>query len=334
MKVLIVNQHEVREWLPMRECIDAMENALEMLHKNNAINPLRRAMWLPEQKGILGMMPAFMGDNNVMGLKAFSVMPGNIGTQYDAHQGMVMLFETDKGCPLAIMDASEITAIRTAAASAVATKLLAKKDAKTLTILGSGVQAKKHLEAILLIRDITKVNVWSRNPENAKKFALNESQRHQMEIESFSSAEEAVKGADIICTTTWAAEPILKGEWLEKGVHINGAGASVPFMRELDTNAVVKSRLYVDRIESTLNEAGDFLIPKEEGALSDDHIVGEIGEILINNLSGRESDSEITLFKSLGIGLEDVAAANHIYKKVKQTGEGLWVEFGELKDTE
>jgi ornithine cyclodeaminase len=267
-----------------------------------------------------------------MGLKAFSVLPGNIGTKYDAHQGVVILFETKNGQPLAIMDASEITAIRTAAASGVATRLLANEDACELAIIGSGVQAHQHLAAMKLSRNITSVKVWSRTFENAKKFAERQGELHNIKIEPVATVQEAVKEADIICTTTWAAEPVLMGDWVKTGAHINAAGASVPFMRELDTKAVLNSRMFVDRRESTLNEAGDFLIPKKEGVIGDDHIQGEIGEVLTEQIKGRASKKEITLFKSLGIALEDVAAAYRIYTKMVDNGEGTWIEFGEHKE--
>lgn len=329
MKILIVGQKEVRTWLPMAECIDAMSNALIELKQGKAENPDRTAMWLPNKAGILGMMPANMIEKGVMGLKAFSVLPGNIGTKFDAHQGFVLLFETKNGQPLAVMDASEITAIRTAAASGVATQALANKNASILTIMGSGVQAHQHLASMMLSRKFTSVRVWSRNFENAKKFCARESQHYDVNIEAYENPESAVSGADVVCTTTWAAEPILKGDWVQNGTHINGVGASVPFMRELDTATMVKSRLFVDRKASTINEAGDFIMPKNEGAITDDHIVAEISEILLNQNEGRKTENEITLFKSLGIALEDVAAAYHIYQKVSDSGEGTWVEFGE-----
>lgn len=332
MKVLIVSQKEVRQGLPMDACMEAMADALASLQRGDAENPDRTAMWLPNKAGILGMMPANMIDSGVMGLKAFSVLPGNIGTQHDAHQGFVLLFETKNGQPLAVMDASEITAIRTAAASGVATRLLANEDASTLAILGSGVQAHQHMASMLLARDIKKVKVWSRTQANAEKFCQREAEVHGVTMEPVDTAEQAVRGADIICTTTWAAEPILKGEWVDDGAHINAVGASVPFMRELDTAAVVKSRLFVDRRQSTVNEAGDFLFPKKEGAITDDHIVAEIGELLVSGTRGREAQQEITMFKSLGIALEDVAAAHHIYRKMHESGEGTWLEFGEHKD--
>ena len=328
MEVLIVNQLEVSQLLPMRECLEVMKEALGALARGSVILPLRPVMWLPEKVGALGMMPAYAGELQVMGLKVVSVFPGNHGTAYDSHMGAVMIFETKHGQPLAIMDATEITAIRTAAASGVATQLLARADAGDLSILGSGTQAKSHLEAMLHCRKIRRVRVWSRHQENALEFARRESQRHEIKVEPMTTAKEAVEGADLICTTTSSPDPILLGEYLSSGAHINAVGSSVPFARELDTAAVARAMLFVDRKESTLNEAGDFIIPKKEGAVGDNHIQGEIGEIVIGKIQGRKTDEEITLFKSLGLAIEDIASAAHIYRKALIKGMGTLVELG------
>jgi ornithine cyclodeaminase/alanine dehydrogenase-like protein (mu-crystallin family) len=243
-----------------------------------------------------------------------------------------MLFETKHGQLLAIVDASEITAIRTAAVSGVATRVLAREDASDLTIMGSGIQAQSHLSAMLVARNIKRVRIWSRDVDHAKAFAKRESRRHDIEIEAIADAQRSVEDADIICTTTSAPKPILHGAWLRAGAHINAVGSSVPFTRELDTDAMIKSKLFVDRRESTLNEAGDFLIPKKEGAIDDDHIKGEIGEVLLGKVSGRHSTDEITLFKSLGLAVEDVASAHHAYTKALQRNVGLAVELGGTRD--
>lgn len=328
MKVLMINQSEVRQLLPMNECMDVMADTLKTLTEGNAILPLRPVMWLPEKVGALGMMPAYLGSISMMGLKIVSVFPGNHGTEYDSHIGAVMLYETKHGQLLAIVDASEITAIRTAAVSGVATRALAREDAGDLTIMGAGIQAKSHLAAMLGARNIRRVRVWSRNSDHARAFTEREAKRCDIQIEAVEDVQKAVEEADIICTTTSAQEPILKGEWLSAGVHINAVGSSVAFTRELDTAAVVKSKLFVDRRESTLNEAGDFLFPKKEGVIDDNHIKGEIGEVLLGRVKGRESADEITLFKSLGLAVEDVASAHHIYKKALERNMGIPVELG------
>ena len=331
MKVLMVNHREVQQWLSMNECMDAMADVFKMLNRGSAINPLRHLMWLPDKSGLIGMMPADLGDARVMGLKAISVFPANHATEYDSHQGTVMLFETRNGCLLAMMDAGKITAIRTAAVSGVATRLLAAPNAENLAILGSGVQAATHLEAMRAVRNITHVRVWSRSYDHARDFADREASRYSLAIEAIESAQGAVDGAKIICTVTSSTDPVLQGDWIAPGTHINAVGSSVPFARELDTAAVVNSRLFVDRRESTLNEAGDFLLPKKEGAIDDDHILGEIGDILLDKVKGRESDEDITLFKSLGLAVEDVAAAYHIYQKLSDQDDARWIEFNATK---
>ncbi len=328
MQVLIVNQSEVPTLLPMGECVAVMEQAFKALARGDAILPLRPVMWLPDKVGALGMMPSYLADIAAMGLKAISVFPGNHGTEYDSHQGVVLLFETKNGRLLAIVDATSITAIRTAAVSGVATKLLARADASDLAILGSGTQARTHLEAMLGVRSIRRVRVWSQHSENAARFAERESQRHGINVEAMPTAQSAVDRADLICTTTSAREPVLMGEWIAPGAHINAVGSSVSFARELDTAAMVKSRLFVDRRESTLNEAGDFLFPQQEGAIGDDHIRGEIGDLLLGKLEGRRSAAEITLFKSLGLAIEDLASAYHIYTKAVEKGMGTWLPLG------
>ena len=327
MKVLVANQQVVRQLLLMDECMTVMEQALMTLSRGDALNPLRWGMVLPERVGVIGMMPAYLADPAAMGVKVVSVMPHNHSAGYDSHQGTVLLFETKHGCLLAMLDASEITAIRTAAVSGVATRLLARSDAGDLAILGSGVQATTHLEAMLLARPLRRIRVWSRNTDHARRFATQMSKTHGRDIDVADSVHAAVEGADLICTTTAAPEPILKGDWLAPGAHINAVGSSVKYARELDTAAVVRSRLFVDRRESTVNEAGDFLFPKNEGAITDDHIVAEIGELLLKTATGRQTDREITLFKSLGLGVEDVASAWHIYQKAQRTESGTWVEW-------
>ena len=334
MDVLIVNQEEVARLLPMRECMDAMEEVLSTLARGEALLPLRTILWLPEKIGGFGLMPAALLPQKVVGLKAITFFPANEGTELDTHQGVVLLFEAERGRLLAILDATAITAIRTAAASGVATRHLAREDAGDLAILGSGTQARTHLEAVAAARKLRRVRVASKDFGRAKAFAERESKRQGIGVEPVASARDAVEGADLVCTTTSSREPVLFAEWLSPGAHINAVGSSVPFARELDTATVARSRLYVDRRESCLNEAGDFLIPKKEGAIGDGHIVGEIGEVLIGKAPGRRSPEEITLFKSLGIAVEDVASARHIYEKAKASGQGRWLPFGGLRHVE
>ena len=241
------------------------------------------------------------------------------------------LFDPRDGRPLAILEASEITAIRTAAASGLATRLLAREDASELAILGSGTQARTHLEAMATVRSLNGVRVFSPHREHREEFAAKARRRWSLPISAVDSAEEAVRGADLICTTTTSADPVVHGSWIQPGAHINAAGSSVASDRELDTESVVRARLFVDCREATAKEAGDFLIPKKEGAITDDHIKGELGEILLGRIQGRQSADEVTLFKSLGVAVEDLAAATHVYREAKARGAGTEVELGGLR---
>ncbi len=316
----------------MKECIDLMDQTLRTLARGDVVQPLRSATWLPDRSGLIGLMPGYLGQPQAFGVKVVTVYPGNHGTEFDSHQGAVMLFDVDNGSPLAILDATEITAIRTAAVSGVATNRLAREDASSLALLGSGVQARTHLEALMLVRDVKEVRVWSMNYDRAVQFAQHGSTRHDIRIEARSTAREAVDGADIICTVTAATEPILLGQWISPGAHINAIGACTPNARELDTAAVVNSRLFVDRLESALNESGDFRFPKAEGALDDDKIVGELGDVLLERVVGRSSSQEITLFKSLGLAVEDLAAAHYIFDQAKRNNVGTTIKLGGRRD--
>ncbi len=328
MSVRVVPGAEVETLLPMRECVEVMDGVLRGLARGDHVLPLRSLVRLPDRRGLLGLMPAILGEPPVMGLKVVSVMPGNHGTPLDAHQGAVILFEVGHGSPLAIVDGSAITAIRTAAVSAVATRALAPEGAGDLALLGSGVQAGTHLEAMATVRALRRVRVWSRDPARAADFAARASARHGLPVEVAGSARAAVAGADLVCTTTAARQPVLEGAWLAPGAHVNAVGACVPDARELDTAAVAGARLYVDCRESALHEAGDFLIARAEGAVGDDHIVGELGEVLLGRVPGRRAPEERTLFESLGIAVEDLAAAHHVWRAALSADRGVAVELG------
>jgi ornithine cyclodeaminase/alanine dehydrogenase-like protein (mu-crystallin family) len=327
METLFIGQDDVRGLLPMSECIDAVRQALADLARGEGIQPLRPVMWLPDKVGALGMMPGYLGSNETIGIKTVTVFPGNAGTEYDSHQGTVMLFDSKNGRLKAVIDATEITATRTAAASAVATDQLSRPDSSVLAILGAGVQGNTHLLAIPLIRDIAEIRVWSRNPDHAIR--LVESQAgNGAEIRAAPTVAGAVAGADIVCTTTASPDPILSGAMLEPGMHVNAVGSSVPFARELDSDAMAASRIFVDRRESTLNESGDFLMARDEGVVDEDDIVAEVGEVIVGAHPGRESVNDVTLFVSLGLAVEDIAAGDLVYRRALESGKGVSMEFG------
>jgi ornithine cyclodeaminase len=311
-----INNETIASLLPMNECISVMEKMFRSLAMGQCLQPLRSIMWLPNKKGLLGVMPGYAEEPGIMGIKVISVFHGNSEKGYPSHQGVVILFDAKYGRPLMMFDAKEITAIRTAAASALATQILSREDSELLAIIGSGEQAERHIESILLVRKIKQINIWSRNEKNAARLATKVSDRHNISVALKDNAEQAVKDADIICTVTSSSQPVVLGSWISSGAHVNAVGSSTPVTRELDTDAVVKSRLFTDCYESILNEAGDFLIPKKEGAVADSHIKAELGEILIGRKKGRENKDEITLFKSLGIAAEDIFSCWHVYQKI------------------
>jgi alanine dehydrogenase len=331
MDVLVLSAGDVERLLPMRECIQVMRDALSSLARGEALVPLRMVMRMPDASGFLGVMPGYIApDGNpdgALGMKAVSVFPGNAKRGIDTHQGAVLLFEADTGRLSALMDGATITAIRTAAVSAVATDELARKDAAELAVLGAGVQARTHLAAISAVRPLHRVRVWSRNAEHARSLVDEERSRYQFPLEASPTAEAAVRGADIVATVTASPEPVLQRAWLEEGAHINAVGSSIPTTREIDTATMAAARLFVDRRESALHEAGDVLIPMREGAINADHIAAELGEVLIGKKEGRRAPSELTLFKSLGLAVEDVASAAYIARRARAEGIGQTVQM-------
>ena len=328
MKILVLTYGEVEQLLPMPECIDVMAEALASLSRGEMHQPLRMVVKPPDSAGVIAMMPAYRsGVEAVYGLKAICVFPGNAAIGKDAHQGGVLLFSGETGEPLALMNASAITAIRTAAVSAVATRLLAREDACELAIIGAGVQARTHLAAMTCVRELKRARIVSRRIENARKFAGELQTNYQFTIEPVASAEEAVRDADLIVTATTAFEPVLQRDWISPGAHINAVGTYSRAAREIDTATMVAAKLFVDRRESALNEAGDYLIAAREGAIGPEHIRAEIGEVLLGSASGRTTRDQITLFKSLGLAVEDLAAADYLYQKARKNSFGTWVDF-------
>ncbi len=330
MKVLIADQKLVTEVLPMEEAITVMREALLLLAGGDVVMPLRTMMSLPGDESVLGLMPSYLGGLGAVGVKVIAAFPANFGTEFDTHQGVVLVFDTERGLLRAIVDATSITAIRTAAVSGLATDLLARPDAADLAIIGAGTQAHTHLQAMRAVRPVRRVRVFSVPAESAAEFAERESRLTALPVEAVATAEEAVSGADLICTTTTSAEPVVQGAWLSSGAHINAIGAYSPTARELDSTLVAGARLYTDRRESLMSEAGEFLIPKAEGLIGDDHIVGEIGEVLTGEAPARTSPDEITLFKSLGIAIEDLAAAHRVSEIARERGLGTWIDIGGL----
>lgn len=328
MSILVLTHREVETLLPVDECIPVMAEALAALARGQVHMPLRMVVRPPDASGLLGLMPSYAsGAGKAYGLKAVCVFPQNAAMGKDAHQGGVLLFSGETGELLALMNASAITAIRTAAVSGVATKLLAREDAGDLALVGAGVQARAHLPAMAAVRPLRRVRVASRRFERAREFASEFQPRYPFPIEPAESVAAAVRGANLIVTVTTAREPILKRDWISPGAHLNVVGSSIATTREVDTSTMVAARVFVDRRESTLNEAGDYLFPEREGAIGPEHLQAELGEILIGVHPGRTSAEEITLFKSLGLAVEDLAAARYLYRKAQERQAGTWIDF-------
>ena len=328
MKILILNSRQIKQLLSIVDCIELMADALSALARDEVHQPLRTIVRPANARGLLGLMPAYRGgEHGAFGLKAICVFPENPAQGKDAHQGAVTLFSRETGELLALMNASEITAIRTAAVTAVATRLLAREDAHDLAIIGSGVQARTHLPALACVRTIKRARVVARNFDHAQQFVDEMQPGFPFPIEPVRENEEAVRGADLIVTATSSLEPVINKDWISSGAHVNAIGTHAPNSREIDGGTMAASRIFVDRRESALNESGDYLLAAKEGLVTPDSIVAEIGELLTGKKDGRTSESEITLFKSLGLAIEDVACADYLYRKARAQNVGSWVDF-------
>ena len=326
-ELLIVGGADVRRALPMSDCIEAVDRAMRALSELRADVPLRTIMLLPGGRNFYGVMPGYLDDPRALGAKILTVYPDNTKRGLASHVGLVVLFDTEIGVPLAVMDAAELTAIRTAAASAVATRALARQEASHLAILGTGDQAVTHLEAISKVRKLQTVHVWGRSSDKAERLAEEQGSKLSLRIEVSKTAEEAVRGADIVCTLTASHEPILSGAWLQPGAHVNLVGSSRLTSREADDEVVSRSRFFVDSRTSARAEAGELRHAMDAGKVSDRHVLGEIGEVLGGGVVGRTSDSDITVYKSLGVAVQDLAAAHVVYDRAIRDTIGTRVPF-------
>jgi ornithine cyclodeaminase/alanine dehydrogenase-like protein (mu-crystallin family) len=327
VEIRVLRGAEVRQLLPMAECVDLMHRTMIAVSERRVVLPLRSVMVMPGELGMLGNMPGYLADPECFGVKLVSLIPRNKPPQYSSHLGLVLLFEAEHGCPVALLDAAEITAIRTAAASGLATRLLARPDAGDLALLGAGEQAQSHLTAMLAVRALRRVRVWARDRDRAAEFARAEGARHGIVIETAATVPQAVAGADIICTVTKAREPILLGEHIAAGAHLNVVGSSIAATAEIDTPAVVKSRFFVDYRESTVNEGGEYLRALKAGAVTPQHILAEIGEVANGSKTGRRAPSDVTLYKSLGIAPQDLASAHYVLERARAAGVGQVIDF-------
>jgi alanine dehydrogenase len=291
--VAFLDEDGVRRLLSMRDLIPAVERALADLSSGRAVQPLRTVISVANHRGFLAAMPAYAG---ALGAKLVTFFPENRGVH--THHAVVLLFRPETGEPLAVMDGRLITEMRTGAVSAAATKALARGDASVLAVLGSGVQARSHLEALRLVRDFRDVRVWS--PRRAKQFA------EEFHVRAADSAEDAVRGADVVVVATTSTSPVLCGQWLAPGAHVNAVGATRPDWRELDDDVLTRARIFVESREAASRESGD--------VIAAGRIDAELGEVFAGKAPGRISAEEITLYKSVGVAVEDLAAADLVYR--------------------
>jgi ornithine cyclodeaminase len=304
VSVLVLNEHEVRRLLTMDECIEAMDGVLRSLARGELFQPLRSVARPTDADTLIGLMPSRRGgERPLWALKEIVIAPGNPARGLDAHQGAVLLHDGETGELRALLNASAITEIRTAAVSAVATRALARPGSSVVAILGGGVQAASHERALRSVLPAAEIRTWKRADGG--------------------TPEAVLRGADVVCTCTSAREPILERGWLEPGAHVNAVGSSIPSVRELDAETMTAATVFVDRRESAVNEAGDLLL----AGLGEEHIAAELGEVLTGAHPGRSGPDELTVFKSLGLGVEDLAAAELVVGKARDEGIGTEVEF-------
>ncbi len=324
-KTRIISKAQAEELLTMKDCVGAMEDTLRDVAAG-ATSMLQRSM-MPQQKGnMFALMAADNQQQGLCGVKAI-VFPGAEARQKGTNQGIVPLFDSATGALLAIVEAECITAVRTAATSAAATKVLARPDSRHLAILGAGRIGRLHIEAMLQVLPIEKVTVWNRTPERAESCCQWARQTFGLQAAACPTAREAVEQADVVCTITQAKTPILEGAWLKPGAHINAVGACSAQARELDSAAVQRSRIYLDRRDAALRDGGDLAIPLAAGELAMENIIGEVGQVMLGQVEGRQNDGQITLFESVGIAVEDLAAAALIYRLACEKGVGTEVEI-------
>ncbi len=328
---LFLDAEAVARHLTMEMTLEAVEEAFRAVSSGGAIQPVRTHLHLPEERGQFLVMPGHLASPPALGAKLLTLVPGNEARGLPTHQSLIVLFHPETGMLRALVESDGVTAARTGAASAVATRCLARSDASELALLGAGLQARSHLEAMLAVRPIRRVRVWSRTRARVDAFLAwgrawleaqeGQSQRNEsVELVAAATPEEAVRGTQLICTLTASPTPILKGEWLEPGVHVNAIGAHTPTTRELDSAAVARSRCFVDQREAALAEAGEFRIPMDEGRIEEDHILAEIGQLLKGEVEGRTGPRDRTLFKSLGLAAQDLATATRLVERVDAIG--------------
>jgi ornithine cyclodeaminase/alanine dehydrogenase-like protein (mu-crystallin family) len=316
LEIRVLSGQDLRQLLPYPDCVEVVASAMRAVSAGKVLMPLRHGMPLPNGAGMLGMMPGYLGDPECFGIKLVSLFPGNSAVGLSSHVGLYVLYEARNGLPLALMDASSLTALRTAAASVVATQALARTDSKVLAIIGTGEQASAHIEAFQAVRPFERVLIWGRNPSAADDLAVRYRRAvgFEVEVEVVLSVQDALARADVVCTVTSSLEPLLSGGDVLPGTHLCLVGSSNAGHREVDDDCVAMSRFFVDYRGSALAQAGELLHAIRAGSVTEAHIVAEIGEVLSGEVPGRRSSDEVTVYKSLGVAAQDLAAAMFAYR--------------------
>ncbi len=327
--MLVIDRAAAHGALSVAEAIPIVESALRAYSAGTVDQPLRTILRPTSTRDLMGVMPCHVPGDGLtgFGLKAMVLKPDNPSRGLDLHVGVVVVFDPDDGSCLAVVDAGAVTALRTPAVTAVATRLLAPESAGDLALLGSGVQARGHLEAMLAVRRLRRVRLWSRTPAHSERFRAWAAQRHDVDVEVQSTVEGALDGADLICTTLACKEPVVRDEYVAPGAHLNAIGASFADHRELTSALVRRCSVFVDSRQSAQAESGELLAAQQEGLIGSDHVRAEVGEILLGRRPGRTDPAESTLFKSLGLAVEDVTVGFAIAAAARQRGLGSAVDF-------
>ena len=322
LELRVIAGAEVRELLAYPDCVRVVAGAMRAVSDGRALLPLRQSMAVPGVEGRLAWMPGCLGEPACFGIKLLSLYPGNPAVGLSSHVGLYVLYELTHGRPLAVLEASALTAIRTAAASVVATQALARRDAHTLAIVGTGEEARTHLEAFQAVRPFERVIIWGRDAAKAEALAVRARALGAARVEVASSVREAAAAADVLCTVTSAPTPLLQGGDLRPGMHLCLVGSSIPQTREVDDEVVARARFFVDYRASAMAQAGELLHAIRAGRVTEAHVLGEIGEVLAGRVVGRRSDDDITLYKSLGVAAQDLAAATLVHQRAQERRAG------------
>lgn len=323
----VLNRSAVAAALSHAECVEALVPAMCAVSDGRTDMPLRQYLNIPRTQGKFTVMPGYLDDPRVFGLKAVAKYPRETDSPLGSHVGAVMIFDADLGVPLALMDGAELTAIRTSAASALATRELAREDAATLAILGCGTQAVHHIHAMLAVRPIRDIHVWGRNAATADAMIASLTLPDHINVARADTAQDAVTNADIVCTTTAARTPILQAQWLAPGTHVNLVGAAIRDAAEADQAIVTDTQFYTDYRPSALAQAGELIDAIEAGVVDETVIVGELGEVLLGRAPDRQNDDDITTYKSLGVAAQDLAAAVHALAAAEKRALGVAVDW-------